>query len=364
MPFTIYENSRVEERINHDLCIMKEMILNRIQGIAALILVGGFGRGEGTIRFINGEPYPQNDYDVVLVIKERIDAAFLKSLAGEIASKVGIWHVDLLPISLRKLSRLPLSMFNYDLKYGGHVFYGDQKILEAIPEMKADDMPIIEAKVLLFNRQLSLLECVYGGFPKREPQGSEQDFLLAQCFRVLHACCDTALISQRKYATSYRDKWKNYQSIADDTLSEYGLIKAAVDYKLWGTSKLSISPVELWFEARRLYLYWQKEIYQRYSRKKWRGWEAMMWYIRTNPKSLLLRLGMILLKHSLQVEERLLLDKLGLCLLLSLENKEGLLNQYWFEQAARSALKVRKHERPEDLNWFSLVKYYSRHRGI
>lgn len=363
MPFTLYDNPRVEERIRNDLRIIREMVATKVEGIVALILVGGFGRGEGTVKFINGEPYPQNDYDVVVVTNKKMDSDSLKSSGAEIASRIGIWHIDLIPINQKRISKLPFTMFNYDFKYGGYVFYGDREILEKIPEMKAEDMPPEEAKILLFNRQLSFLECIYNAFPLKEPEGKEKDFLIAQCCRVLHACCDSALVLNKKYVTSYQEKLKNYKSIFAEQSSEFDLIKSAIDYKLWGKLQLSISPVELWFKVKESYLLWQKRIYQICSGRKWHRWEAMIRYSRTNPKTLLLRMGMILIRHSLKVEDKLLLDELGLYLVLSLENKQGLIDNYWLERTKRCVLKMRKQKRPEHLDWLSLVQHYSHHRG-
>ena len=37
------------------------------RGIDCLALGGGYGRGEGGVRQINGEQRPYNDYDLVLI---------------------------------------------------------------------------------------------------------------------------------------------------------------------------------------------------------------------------------------------------------------------------------------------------------
>lgn len=47
--FTFEKNREVNRKVEQDLLTIKKELLNNLRDVSALILVGGFGRGEGRI---------------------------------------------------------------------------------------------------------------------------------------------------------------------------------------------------------------------------------------------------------------------------------------------------------------------------
>ena len=70
--FTVYDEKNIDAGIQSDLekitAILHQNFHDEIQD---LILVGGFGRGEGSVLIENGVHKPVNDYDIVLDSKFR-----------------------------------------------------------------------------------------------------------------------------------------------------------------------------------------------------------------------------------------------------------------------------------------------------
>ena len=69
--FTYTYNKKVQIRIISDLNIIKNELLKYIPEIKALILAGGFGRGEGSVLLQDGLVQPINDYDIYIILPEK-----------------------------------------------------------------------------------------------------------------------------------------------------------------------------------------------------------------------------------------------------------------------------------------------------
>ncbi|MHC4579941.1 MAG: hypothetical protein ACYS14_00690, partial [Planctomycetota bacterium] len=80
---------RISNRIQEDLDRIVEEI-TQLEGIVALILMGGFGRGEGSVVTIRGRTRPLNDYDLMIVTENAEDIARqVDKLSDELATDFG-----------------------------------------------------------------------------------------------------------------------------------------------------------------------------------------------------------------------------------------------------------------------------------
>ena len=125
--FTVYNENEINLKIKSDLEKTRIKLLREFSGIEALILVGGFGRGEGSVLREANEIEPINDYDIVMVSRQPIGVSKIDYLRKELAKELDIWWVDISNYTLNKLTRLRYTMYNYDLKYGSHVSMATEK---------------------------------------------------------------------------------------------------------------------------------------------------------------------------------------------------------------------------------------------
>ena len=120
----------------------------------ALVLLGGYGRGEGSPCISpNGEELPFNDYDLI-VVTDSLDPLLkraLKTMEKDLSEKIGL-PVDLYPYLASALPKCEFSLLNYEMKYGHRVIRGNQKILAAMPAYPHDAIPLSEGTRLLMNR--------------------------------------------------------------------------------------------------------------------------------------------------------------------------------------------------------------------
>jgi hypothetical protein len=252
--FSQWNDPTINEKIYADLSIIVTMISESIPNAADIILTGGFSRGEGSVLYEESGVQPVNDYDIIITSEESLDHKLMRSLSAKIANTVGIRLIDLINIPLKNLKSLPFTMFNYDLKYGGEVIYGDARILDEIPNMDSSKMPLPEGKVLLFNRLICLMECFNYDFLRRSPSNEEKFFLVNQCNKAILACCDAHLILLGKYHHSYREKNKRFQSSVFSDMILQDSVNRAINFKLTPTKRIDFNVVDYWFTVKKIYL--------------------------------------------------------------------------------------------------------------
>jgi hypothetical protein len=129
----------------------------------ALMLAGGYGRGEGGVLKTETGDQPYNDLEFYVCARGnrffndwRYTRA-LHHLAAELAPSAGV-EIEFKVISLAELRRRPITMFYYDLVMGHRWLWGDEELLQHCEHHReAGELPLSEATRLLMNRCSGLL---------------------------------------------------------------------------------------------------------------------------------------------------------------------------------------------------------------
>ncbi len=133
---------------------------NRLQ---ALVLGGGYGRGEGGVLKTPDGDQPYNDLEFYVFVSgsrllaERRFRAALYQVGEELSPRAGL-HVEFKIDSRARLRHSPVSMFSYDLISGHRVVFGPPNVFQRCEHhLDARQIPIDDATRLLFNRCTGLL---------------------------------------------------------------------------------------------------------------------------------------------------------------------------------------------------------------
>lgn len=185
--------------------------------LVALILGGGYGRGEGGIEIIDGKECPYNDLDFTLVVRNASDVPdqALLDLTARYAKRLKI-HVDFSrPLTVQAIQNWPAWLMWHDLLNGHIVMSGPQDILTAnAPERVKLHPPPIESLRLHLNRGAGLLwalRVVRGAEP--EP---DRGFVLRNYYKTMLAIGDAVLLSRGRFATPYRGRDDLFDALAAD----------------------------------------------------------------------------------------------------------------------------------------------------
>ncbi|MDP4598250.1 MAG: hypothetical protein NWS96_05355 [Pseudomonadales bacterium] len=127
--------------------------------LAAIVMIGGYGRAEGGyVVATDGSHQPYNDYDYFLVFDgvSRARARDLVHSLPHLDDQVGI-EVDFHPLLKSDLAGLEFSLMNAEMQAGHRVIWGDLNILDMMPAMPLDQVPLAEFSRMMSNRGCLLL---------------------------------------------------------------------------------------------------------------------------------------------------------------------------------------------------------------
>jgi hypothetical protein len=227
--------------------------LSRLLGrsLEALLLVGGYARGEGSVVRVGGAWGGYNDYDLVAILRDHAALwrarRVLRDFAAERSRKLGI-EVDLWPTTRRFLRRAPATLFWLDVCRGGvRVISGDPGVLGALPRLCVRGVPLDEAGRLLANRAvgiaLSNLEPVDHDHRRRR-----------HIHKAALACGDALLLAIDRYPATVRERLGALRALAgapavgDDLVAAY---EAAARFRRRPDAPAPREDVPGWYEERR-----------------------------------------------------------------------------------------------------------------
>ncbi len=253
--FTVHNQKEINQKIETDLAQIKKIILKSDDDIVSIILVGGFGRGEGSVILKNNKIQIVNDYDIVIITKKALPTEQIKILSERIIKELSIRLVDLIPYRISDLSSLPLTIFNYDLKYASHIFFGDKNILNLLPEYESELIPLSEGKNLLINRLICLTESFSKKFVKKRLSKKQFLFLVNQCSKAVLAVSDSLLLLRKKYHPSYQVRAKMFNKEYGKMKKLNSLVSEATEFKLMPQDSILLSdPANYWYARKEIFL--------------------------------------------------------------------------------------------------------------
>ncbi|MFA6716661.1 MAG: hypothetical protein WCS27_14870 [Victivallaceae bacterium] len=182
------------------------------RSIAAIVLGGGYGRGEGGVMIgPDGEKKLYNDLDFFVITENvslgergRIDR-FLSDTGQKFSSEIGI-EVDFgRAKTLKQLSRMPLTMMWQELKEGHRVVYGDKDVMRYLPDFELNDLPRMEGLQLLLNRGAGML-LAKRLLEENADSPKDLDFIGRNLYKAALACGDVFLLVQKQYCLSLPER--------------------------------------------------------------------------------------------------------------------------------------------------------------
>jgi hypothetical protein len=213
--YTIYNNSDIDNQIDKYLKRIKDEILLLINPIEikAIILAGGFGRGEGGIWYNNGIVKPVNDFDIIVFPKrhfKKFKKKYFKDL-NKIAEKIAIeLEIKQIDINIGNYNKFYIRKFflfytvnTYEI-VNGHIFlFGNININRLKNSYNSSKIPLIEGLKYLFTRGSGLLIAVYVNLSKKQ---IPLEIIYNEINKCYLAFGDSYLILKKQYHYSYAQR--------------------------------------------------------------------------------------------------------------------------------------------------------------
>ncbi|MEA3249111.1 MAG: hypothetical protein U9Q03_02015 [Patescibacteria group bacterium] len=244
----------VDRKVDEDIKTIVDALRTALKSnLRAVLLCGGFGRGEGSVISVDGEMRPYNDYDLVLVTKRYVPKARLQELAERLARQIGIRFVDLGVIRESMLGRLPRSVFVCDLQESRQV-YGDEDVLARTTKVSPDGIGIEEARIQLRNRVICFLELTPDEWFLGQPmKDDDRRRMVLQISKAMTASVISDLIRVNRYVTSYQAQLETFLATGQHPMIR-DLMETAYGVKLGLKDSLEVDVNAFWLSARELFL--------------------------------------------------------------------------------------------------------------
>jgi predicted nucleotidyltransferase len=252
--FTVHADPAIDRKIAGDLTRVRDRLRAELPRMEALVLVGSFARGEGTVRVVEGRIRPVNDYDLVIVHPDPAPADAIRATLGELARELGFGHLDAEVRTPADLSRPVAPMHDHDLKFTGRVLSGDPAILERVHAPAATDIDPGAALLLLVNRLTCPLESVTALSFRGAATGEDDRFWMAyMSAKVVLSAATAMLVWQRAYHPSYRERAARFVRLFASDAAACRLVTEATLLKL-EARETSSDRVGGWLASRDFYL--------------------------------------------------------------------------------------------------------------
>lgn len=218
--FTVRGGPDVERDIKDVATEVTARILANIPAgtVAAVLLVGGYGRGEGGVVVEDGRQKAHNNLDFMLLTTplSRLHhdmKATLDAEVEEIRQRTG-FGIDLGFMPLARLALFPRTVFWYDFYHGHKVLAGSEKVVHAFHRPKAAGIDPLDILNLLVNRGtlmvINQVLCSQMTVTDRTPKA-----IVRHAMKAIIGYGDALLFFKGAYSWSYLEKAANMKARSD-----------------------------------------------------------------------------------------------------------------------------------------------------
>ena len=211
--YTFNGNSVAEQMVSVMINTISECISNCIpeNDLKALVLLGGYGKGEGGITNKDGLFKPHNNFDLLLVTPSRRKFNSI-NISNKISEKVrslsqilGI-GIDISVISEGKLRAMPTRVLWYDMKEGHKTIHGDKELIPSLNHI-SKNIPAWDMRNLMVNRG-SLLLINRLCLQHRNLTSDIKKIIIKHTMKAIIGYGDALIFSLGEYHWSYSEKKK------------------------------------------------------------------------------------------------------------------------------------------------------------
>lgn len=217
--FTARGGPGVEARIARDMEEITEALRRALPSgsYRSVVLMGGYGRGEGGVAEVDGEERPHNNYDFLIVARRSSDAPKLQRSADEALAPLVRrldMGMDVGAIGEGALRRSPCRVMWYDLRFGHRPLLGDPHLVESMRRFRVERIEPWDVRNLLVNRG-TLLVINDLLLERGELDDAARRAALRHTVKAIIGYGDAALFCRGAYHWSYEERQRRMRARRD-----------------------------------------------------------------------------------------------------------------------------------------------------
>jgi hypothetical protein len=291
-------SEEVNRQIDQQLQIIAKTILKSTRilgyelGIKSILIAGGFGKGEGSIKLTDsGKAICRRDFDLVCIVDRKPSSKVANKIEDQIYSSLGIpnptssdfergqsFAIDLL--FLRKNDLIYPDIKFYDLKAASQVLWGED--IRSLNPWTKKDVPISSGLRLLFEKVTGLLGYFNINYiESEEPTSEAKDYLLSECHKTFIEIGSALCILAEKYEPKFSQRAQILQSFYSAKFPRLSQVLPELPEKVLeytylrlhpGSLHIEEDPINLWFITRHYLKETLKFYVEIYAGKKISDW--------------------------------------------------------------------------------------------
>lgn len=181
-----------------------------------MILLGGYGRGEGGIERIDGVERPHNNLDFLMITRPgvRQDPVKLKRRIDDLFRPIVEEHgvgIDTGVISEWKLRTSPVLVMWFDMRFGHKTVNGDEAFVPSLTRFRREDIEPSDVRDLLVNRGTLLMinDMLLARGARRE---EDRRYIVKHAMKAIIGYGDAYLFATGEYDWSYLEKQRRMRA--------------------------------------------------------------------------------------------------------------------------------------------------------
>jgi len=271
--FTLYGGTPVEHKIGVLVGEAAEAIEATIpiKSIRALVLIGGYGRGEGGVERVGNQEMPHNNLDFLLILKHGAASSLdrtkysLSKRLQMIGQKHGV-GMDLSVVTVSQLRQAPCLVLWHDMRFGHKTILGDADFVPSLTQFAPERIEASDIRNLLVNRGTLLLinQMLIEAGPLNEESART---IVGHGMKAIFGYGDALLFTKGAYHSSSTEKQSRMAAHPDIPSDFRALYDKAIEFRFqpdygpylkidlaeWMRSLIAmLEPVHLACEASRL----------------------------------------------------------------------------------------------------------------
>lgn len=271
MPYTVLGSYEVESSICKFLHGVAEALRSAL-GVSeyrAVVLLGGYGRGEGGVEISDGRERPHNNFDLLVICRRGHDEKALRLRALDATRKLAASHdigIDVGCIGEGKLRRSPCLVMWYDMRFGHKTLLGDPSFVPSLTGFRAKRIVPSDVRNLIVNRG-TLLVINDLLLERGELTFEDRRTIIKHGMKAILGYGDALLFFKGAYDWSYVEKRQRMKQRREVDASFRALYDQAMEFRFspkyapyeradlgaWNDSlRGALAPVHLACEAARL----------------------------------------------------------------------------------------------------------------
>ncbi len=221
---TFKKNIEAEYNSRQILSEAVELIVSNLSesSIDAIVLIGGYGRGEGGVVETPNGFKPHNNFDLLIIT--HTDCQSKEESLNQSLEEIRSLHdigIDISLMTTQQFAKQECLVIWYDICHGHKVLWGKPDFLSKFHQFTVDDIPDWDVRNLLVNRASLLLINRYILF--HELNKKRYKTIIKHFIKAIVGYGDAFLYQKGEYHWSYRQKQLNMRK-----LNQQGLVNPDV----------------------------------------------------------------------------------------------------------------------------------------